>query len=134
MYYKPPEILLYMKTYSISVDIWSLGCILAELFFKEPIFKGISETDQMMAIFKVLGSPHMQTWPSLKHTDQKIKHILDLFPKFVPKGFGFLKNKHTGFDECALDLISKMLVLNPVERLTARQILSHPWFNDVREC
>lgn len=132
MYYKAPETLLGIRKYGIPVDIWSLGCILAELFLGRPIFLGKSETDQMMKVFKVLGKPKIETWPSITDSQKEIYDQLPRFPDFTPTGFAFIKNEHPEFDENAFDLINKMLVLNPVQRLTARQILSHCWFKGVR--
>lgn len=63
LYYKPPEILLGCKNYNMSVDMWGVGCILAELAINKKLFKGKSEIDQLFKIYKYLGSPSHDYWP-----------------------------------------------------------------------
>nr|ADE76548.1 unknown [Picea sitchensis] len=58
LWYRAPELLLGAKKYSTAVDMWSIGCIMAELLAKEPVFKGKSEIDQLDKIFKTLGTPN----------------------------------------------------------------------------
>ena len=85
----------------------------------------------MMQVFKILGSPSQKIWPSLTNAPKKIIDQIPIFPEFTPTGFAFIKNAHPEFDENAFDLISRILVMNPVQRLTARQILAHCWFKGV---
>lgn len=63
MWYRAPELLLGTDSYNQAVDIWSVGCILAELILREPLFCGKNEMDQLEKIFAVLGNPSEQTWP-----------------------------------------------------------------------
>jgi serine/threonine protein kinase len=80
LWYRCPEILLCSKHYSLGVDLWSTGCIFAEMLQKRPLFMGDSEIDQIFKIFRVLGTPNEQNWPdSLKLPDMK-----PTFPKFKP--------------------------------------------------
>lgn len=60
---RPPELLLGAKTYSTAVDMWSVGCIFAEMLTGEPLFPGEGEADQILKIFKVLGAPNEERWP-----------------------------------------------------------------------
>lgn len=60
---RPPELLLGQRTYSTAVDMWSVGCIFAEMLTGEPLFPGEGEADQIMKIFKVLGAPNEDRWP-----------------------------------------------------------------------
>lgn len=57
LYYRPPELLLGDTKYSHGVDVWAMGCVIAEMFIKEPLFKSRSEFGMLMEIFQVLGSP-----------------------------------------------------------------------------
>lgn len=81
LWYRAPEILLGCKYYSTGVDVWSLGCIFAEMILKRPMFPGDSEIDQLFRIFRVLGTPTEDTWPGVSQfSDYK-----SVFPKFEPQ-------------------------------------------------
>ena len=66
LWYRAPEILLGSKLYSCPVDMWAIGCIFAELSSGNAIFKGDSQLDQIMRIFRYLGTPTERTWPGVK--------------------------------------------------------------------
>ena len=79
LWYRCPEILLGQKQYSLGVDLWSTGCIFAEMAQKKPLFMGDSEIDQIFKILKVLGTPNESNWPeALKLSDFKAT-----FPKWT---------------------------------------------------
>lgn len=63
MWYRPPELLLGAERYSLEVDLWSIGCIMAEMASRTQIFKGATEVDQLDVIFKTIGSPTEESWP-----------------------------------------------------------------------
>ncbi|XP_026663363.1 cyclin-dependent kinase G-2 isoform X2 [Phoenix dactylifera] len=63
LWYRAPELLLGAKEYSTAIDMWSLGCIMAELLAKEPLFNGKTEFDQLDKIFRTLGTPNEKIWP-----------------------------------------------------------------------
>ncbi|XP_062110608.1 cyclin-dependent kinase G-2 isoform X2 [Humulus lupulus] len=63
LWYRAPELLLGAKQYSTAIDMWSLGCIMAELLSKEPLFNGKTEFDQLDKIFRILGTPNETIWP-----------------------------------------------------------------------
>ena len=65
IWYRPPELLLGMKNYDLKVDMWSIGCVFAELLMGEPIFKGNNEKEQIQEIFTICGSPNENTWPGI---------------------------------------------------------------------
>lgn len=65
LWYRSPEILLGTKQYGPSVDIWSLGCIFAEMSNKKPLFSGDSEIDQLLRIFRTMGTPSEKIWPNV---------------------------------------------------------------------
>src|SRR5690606_4234317 len=67
LWYRPPEILLGGKQYSTPVDIWSIGCIFAEMLSGEPLFPGDCEIDQLFRIFRALGTPNEETWPDVSN-------------------------------------------------------------------
>lgn len=66
MWYRPPELLLGEYHYSVELDIWSVGCIMAEFIQREPFFRGRTELEQLDLIFRVVGSPSEDTWPDIK--------------------------------------------------------------------
>jgi serine/threonine protein kinase len=70
MWYRPPEILLGATHYGPAVDVWSAGCILAELFLKKPLFAGKSELDQLRLVVDMLGAPHIDAWQHLLQLQQ----------------------------------------------------------------
>ena len=65
LWYRAPEILLGSNKYSCPVDIWSIGCIFAEMANKRPLFQGDSEIDQLFRIFRVLRTPNEEIWPGI---------------------------------------------------------------------
>ena len=66
LWYRAPDILMGSKNYSTSVDIWSVGCIFAEMVNRRPLFAGSNEEDQLMKIFKGRATPVVEQWPELK--------------------------------------------------------------------
>lgn len=63
LWYRAPELLLGCKLYSTAIDMWSLGCIMAELLQKEPLLPGKTELEQLDKMFKLLGTPNEKIWP-----------------------------------------------------------------------
>lgn len=73
LWYRAPDILMGSKNYSTSVDIWSVGCIFAEIVNRKPLFAGQDEKEQLQKIFKIRGTPNEEDWPGIKE--------LPLYPK-----------------------------------------------------
>lgn len=65
-WYRPPEILFGARFYSEKIDVWSLGCIFAELLLKKPLFPGESDINQLSRIFGILGTPNKNNWPGIE--------------------------------------------------------------------
>ena len=118
LWYRAPEILLGQKEYSLPVDIWSIGCMFAEMIQKRPLFTGDSEIDQIFKIFQWLGTPTEATWLGVT----KIRDFKLTFPKWAPQP---LAKKVTNLDPIGMDLLSKMIVLQPSKRISAKQALMH---------
>lgn len=113
LWYRAPDILMGSKNYSTSVDIWSVGCIFAEMVTRRPLFAGQNEEDQLMKIFKGRGTPDTEKWPGMKD--------LPLYKPDYPQYKGeSLANLVPGLDELGLDLLDSMLKCNPAERITAK--------------
>jgi len=124
LWYRAPEILLGQKRYSTPVDIWSVGCIFAELVTKRPLFPGDCEIDALFRIFRTLGTPDEGTWPGVTSLPEFKTTFgqweAQLMSAVVPE-----------LDDLGLDLLSKMLRYPPGERISAKEALRHPFFDDL---
>ena len=118
LWYRAPELLLGINEYSTPVDIWSIGCIFAELILKQPLFKGEYEIEQLFKIFHVLGTPNKDIWPEV----ETLPNFSHEFPKFKPIKF---EEYFIGLDKNGIDLLKQMLVYDPNQRITAKQALMH---------
>jgi serine/threonine protein kinase len=122
LWYRAPEILLGSATYSIPVDIWSAGCIFAEMLSKKPIFPGDSEIDQLFKIFRQMGTPTEDIW----HGCTSLPDYKPSFPKWKKQELTkIFENSHPA----AIDLLEKMLIYEPAQRISAREALNHPYFS-----
>ena len=112
LYYRAPELLLGNQDYSIAIDMWSLGCVIAEMALGKPLFNGQSEIEMIFSILNQLGSESIDN--SLKQSP----FFSDKFPKFKRKLHETLHNKIE-----VLRFVEPLLQLNPEKRPTARQML-----------
>jgi casein kinase II subunit alpha len=133
-YFKGPELLVDLQDYDYSLDLWSLGCMVAGMVFKkEPFFHGHDNYDQLVKIAKVLGTDELFAYLEKydieldSHFDGILgRHARKPWDKFITP-----ENKHLASPE-ALDFIDKLLRYDHQERLTAREALAHPWFEPLR--
>jgi|Transcript_5470 cyclin-dependent kinase len=123
LWYRAPEVLLGGSHYSTPVDIWSVGCIFAELARKQPLFPGDSELQQLLHIFKLLGTPGEDVWPGV--TRLRDWHE---FPQWKPQD---LHKVIPQLDDHGIDLLQKMLVYDPAKRIHATEALEHPYFDSL---
>lgn len=118
LWYRAPEILLGQKEYSTPVDMWSVGLIFYEMAHRRPLFAGDSEIDQIFKIFQMYGTPTEKTWPGIT----KLPDFKLTFPQF--KGNG-IESYNKNLDPIGLDLLSKMIQLDPCKRISAKAALIH---------
>ncbi|CAF1589523.1 unnamed protein product [Adineta ricciae] len=122
LWYRPPEILLGSDVYSSAVDIWSAGCIFAEMLRTAPLFKGDCEISQLFCIFHILGTPNEKLWPGVT----LLPHYTCDFPQWQPTcslGKYLQLTNHQ-----AVDILSRCLIYPAEQRLTAKQALQHSYF------
>ncbi|AAZ10106.1 protein kinase, putative [Trypanosoma equiperdum] len=123
-WYRAPELLLQDRCYSSPVDIWAVGCIIAEMITTRPLFAGSNEVDQLHKIMAVLGSPNESVWPNGMVLAKKIRYN---FPSINGVGLERVMPPHV--PPHAMDLMKQMLNYDPKRRPTAQQCLQHPYFN-----
>ncbi|RWS09020.1 cyclin-dependent kinase 2-like protein, partial [Dinothrombium tinctorium] len=124
LWYRAPEILLGSRYYGPAVDIWSIGCIFAEMTTKRALFPGDSEIDQLFRIFRTLGTPDEIVWPGVSHyPDYKSS-----FPQWSKQE---LSKCIPIMDPDAIDLLTKLLTYDPAVRIAAKNALNHRYFKDV---
>ena len=126
LWYRAPELLLGSTDYSTQIDIWSLGCIFAELLTGEVLFKGDKEARQLEIIYEVCGSPDKINWPEV----EKLEYYSSMGPKsqFERKLREIIKGKRDDLDNETLDFLDSLLIYDPKKRHTAETALVHPFF------
>jgi len=122
-YYRAPELILGEENYGMEIDVWSMGCVIAEMFIGEPIFTGKNSKDQFVKIMTVLGTPTAEDVVAMN------PNIQTNLPQVKPLG---LKRRFKNPDPLMLDLLSRILVYNPKKRLKPFEILSHAYFDELR--
>ncbi|QPG73688.1 negative regulator of the PHO system [Brettanomyces nanus] len=123
LWYRSPDVLLGSRNYSTSIDMWSAGCILAEMFTGKPLFPGSSNEDQLMKIFRIMGTPNERTWPGVS----SYPNYKSNFDVFIPQDLRILI---PSLDNVALNLLQGLLQMRPDMRFSARQALNHPWMDE----
>ena len=142
LWYRAPEILLGGRQYSTGVDMWSVGCIFAEMCTRKPLFPGDSEIDEIFKIFRLvpsgstmfqgsliscpprlLGTPDERIWPGVT----SLPDFKTSFPKWSRD---YKQELVPSLEENGLDLLDALLAYDPSRRLSAKQSCRHPYFED----
>ncbi|KAM7002494.1 mitogen-activated protein kinase 12 [Tautogolabrus adspersus] len=127
-WYRAPEVILSWMHYTQTVDIWSVGCIMAEMLQGKPLFKGSDHLDQLSEIMKITGTPSQEFISKLESEDAKsyLKSLSKEEKKDLHKVFSSTKPQ-------AVSVLERMLLLDPEQRVTAAEALSLPYFKEFRE-
>ncbi|KAJ9149561.1 Pkinase-domain-containing protein [Coniochaeta hoffmannii] len=123
LWYRAPDVLLGSRSYNTSIDIWSAGCIMAEMFTGRPLFPGTTNEDQLVRIFRIMGTPTERTWPG-------ITSLPEYKASFQMYATQDLRQILQMIDHSGIDLLQRMLQLRPESRISAEEALKHPWFHD----
>ncbi|KAL7752717.1 negative regulator of the PHO system [Sorochytrium milnesiophthora] len=124
LWYRAPDVLLGSRNYSTSIDIWSTGCIMAEMYTGRPLFPGKTNEDQLIKIFKLMGTPTELTWPGVTQYSEYKKN----FPYYPAQNIAQILPM---IDQFGLDLLQRLLQYQPHARINAKDSLSHLYFHDV---
>ncbi|KAM7501132.1 hypothetical protein LguiB_000036 [Lonicera macranthoides] len=125
-YYRAPELIFGATEYTTAIDIWSAGCVLAELMLGQPLFPGESGVDQLVEIIKVLGTPTREEIKCMNPNYTEFK-----FPQIKAHPWHKIFHKRTPPE--AVDLVSRLLQYSPNLRSTALEALIHPFFDELRD-
>jgi len=126
LWYRAPEVLLGSRHYSTAIDMWSVGCIFAEMVMRgHPLFPGDSEIDQIFKIFRVLGTPSEECWPGVS----QLPDYKPTFPHWSPQD---LSDHVPLLDEDGLDLLRAMLTYDTGKRISAKRARLHPYFENFK--
>ena len=113
--------------YGYKMDLWGVGCVLFEIIALFPLFPGNDELNQINRIHSIMGTPDAEL---LGKFQKQATHMEFNFPP--QEGTGVLKLLPHASEEVK-DLITKMLIYNPDDRITANQAIKHPWFKEIRD-
>jgi cyclin-dependent kinase 2 len=129
-WYHPPEIILGDSRYGPPVDMWSAGCILAEMLTLAPVFRCSTQVECLLVMFRCLGTPDEASWPGVS----ALPNFNPAFPRWPPQPLAALLNEEGDAAVAAaagphyLALLGRLLQLRPENRITAREALGHPFF------
>lgn len=126
-YYRAPELIFGASDYTVAIDVWSYGCVLAELLLGTPIFPGATAVDQLIEIVRVIGTPTKDEVMVMNPNYQEYKS----FPVVRPPSWPAIFKQGTNAE--VIDLVSKVLVYYPNKRLKAIEVAGHEFYNELRD-
>lgn len=129
LWYRAPELLLGAADYGRAVDMWSVGCIFAEMITREPILQGKNEVDQVSQIFELCGIPTEDSWPGFrKLPNARSLRLPRPTSSSAPTTATLIRAKFPGLTKAGTGLLSDLLSLDPRGRPTAAEMLTHEYF------
>jgi serine/threonine protein kinase len=124
LWYRCPEILLGCLHYSAAIDIWSVGCILAELASDKPLLAGTCEIEQLLLTFRLLGTPTDEVWSGVS----QLRDYSPIFPRWLPKDLSAVLPR---LDGEGLALLARTLTYDPARRISAAEAMDMPYLHEV---
>ncbi|GMT19223.1 hypothetical protein PFISCL1PPCAC_10520 [Pristionchus fissidentatus] len=128
-YYRAPELLMGARKYTDAVDVWSVGCIFAELMGRRILFQAAGPIEQLNMIIDLMGTPSMDDMKMA--CDGARSHVMRQ-PKKKPKTKEAMLSISNQMSDLAVDLLQKLLTFNPDDRMTVQDALNHPYISDGR--
>lgn len=129
LWYRAPDVLMGSTKYSTPIDMWSAGCIFAEMATGRPLFPGANAQEQLTTVFKVMGTANPATWPSVRELPE-YKDDWPVYP--VRRASDVIRSASAtataNLGEYGLDLLDSLLQYDPARRISAHQALAHPYF------
>lgn len=125
LWYRPPDVLLGSTEYTTSIDMWGVGCIFFEMTSGRPLFPGSTVDEELLLIFRTLGSPSESSWPGISQHQEYVKHNFATFAQEP------LMNRIPRLDSDGLDLLSSLLKYDPSCRLSASDALNSRYFSSL---
>ncbi|XP_068455123.1 mitogen-activated protein kinase 14B isoform X1 [Clinocottus analis] len=127
-WYRAPEIMLNWMHYNMTVDIWSVGCIMAELLTGQTLFPGTDHINQLQQIMRLTGTPPASLISRMP--SHEARNYINSLPHMPKRNFA---DVFIGANPLAVDLLEKMLVLDTDKRITAAEALAHPYFSQYHD-
>jgi len=124
LWYRAPDVLMGSRKYSTPVDIWSVGCIFAEMVNGRPLFPGNADSDQLIRIFKILGTPNAASWPSIN----ELPDWKEDYPEHLKVGWATVV---PNLEASGVELLEKMLQFDPNSRVQGKAAMESEYFRDV---
>jgi len=121
-WYRAPELLFGARIYGTGIDVWAVGCILAEMLLRVPLVAGDTDLDQLAKIFQALGTPTQESWPNHDKLPDYVQ-----FKEYVATPF---QDIFTAASSDLIQVLSKTLALDPMKRATCTQALQLPYFRN----
>jgi len=145
-YYRAPEVMCCSRFYNTQIDVWSLGCIMGEIYYKKPLFRGNNHLHQLQVIFFHCGTPYDLSWVKMQDARQWIAQLPKFEKKNYKQHFSFYNYCNSGsqsdsktpwnvpndercgtMSDLAVDFLDKLLTLDPSKRWNISSVLRHPW-------
>ena len=126
LWYRAPDVLMGSRKYSTPVDIWSVGCIFAEMVNGRPLFPGDTDANQLQKIFRILGTPSAETWPTIT----ELPDWKPDFPVFEPQAWTSITPT---LEPEGMDLMTKFLQYWPDRRISGKAAQEHDYFKELSD-
>lgn len=133
LWYRSPDVILCSVNYGLAVDLWSVGCIFAEMLTGVPLFNGHTDQEQLQKILRMFGPPTKENWPSFQSypstktllPPESIRSEPPMFQDYVRT------TELSTLNSDGIDLLRRMLIYEPSKRITAADALNHPFLRDI---